>query len=147
LSDRINKLYPDAIKSHNERPYHFGKQEGTPTLKAYNPICGDKFDLYVRADETTITAIHFHGVGCAISKASTSILAKVLEGKTLVEAHRMCNNFLQVISNETSTGDSVLNDEFKIFSAIHEFPERRECVSLAWTEMLKFLESKSKKQR
>lgn len=114
-------------------------------MKAYNPICGDKFDLYVKTDETAIIDIHFHGIGCAISKASTSMLAKVLEGKTLTDAHRLCDSFLKFINNEAGTVDPGLNDELRIFAAIHEFPERRECASLAWTEMRKFLESKSKK--
>ncbi|HWA33256.1 MAG TPA: SUF system NifU family Fe-S cluster assembly protein [Cyclobacteriaceae bacterium] len=145
MSERISKLYPEELKAHNEHPYHFNKVDGVPSLKAYNSICGDRFELYIGVDRNVITSINFHGFGCAISKASTSVLAKMLEEKTLDEALRLCNNFLRFISNEAAPGEPAVDNEFMIFSAIHEFPERQECASLAWSEMRKFLESKSKK--
>jgi nitrogen fixation NifU-like protein len=145
VSERIKKLYPEAIKAHNDMPYHFGKQGYTPLLKAYNPVCGDKFEIYIHEDDARIREVYFHGFGCAISKASTSILAKSLEGKKYDEALLLCNNFLGFVNNTLTENQSLLNDDFKSFSALHEFPERLECATLSWLEMRKFMESKIKK--
>ncbi len=133
------------IRAHNDQPYHFEKKNQAPSFKAYNPICGDKFELYVDGTEGMLRDIHFHGFGCAISKASTSILVKSLEGKRYDEALRLCDDFLNFVSHGSGNGKLELKEEFIPFSAIHEFPERLECATLAWTEMRKFLESKSKK--
>jgi nitrogen fixation NifU-like protein len=146
VSERINKLYPEAIRTHNEQPYHFGKQDYAPSVKAYNPVCGDKFEIYVKVGDGVISEIHFYGLGCAISKASTSILVKSLEGKGNDEALRICDSFLRFVDN-TLDPHEPLNEELKSFSALHEFPERRECATLSWTEMRKHLESKIENKR
>ncbi len=144
MNERIKKLYPEAIKAHNERPYHFGKQDSALSLKAYNPICGDKFQLFIAKKGDSLGDIYFNGFGCAVSKASTSILTKTLEGKKFDEALMLCEKFLTYLREASTKDDTTLNEEFKAFSAIHEFPERFECASLAWIEMQKFLESKVK---
>jgi len=142
MNSDLKKLYPEIIKAHNDVPFHFEKRIGEgEVIKAYNPICGDRFELYMTVDQHKISQLHFHGFGCAISKAATSILTKSLEGKTLDEALSVCNNFLGFINKEVHVDQLVLPDDFLAFSGVHDFPERYDCATLAWKEMKKFLQS------
>jgi nitrogen fixation NifU-like protein len=141
MNESVKKLYPETIREHNAHPYHFEKRSH-PSLKAYNPLCGDKFEMYIHESGDLIDSVYFHGFGCAISKASTSILAKTLEGKRRDDAIRICDDFLHFVNQETNQGDTVGNDVFSAFSSLHEFPERRDCATLSWREMKTFLESK-----
>lgn len=141
MSGDLKKLYPAIIKAHNETPFHFEKKlDAHEVIKAYNPICGDRFEIFITSDSKKAIAIHFHGFGCAISKASTSILVKSLEGKTRTEAITICNTFLRFIDKETQDENVTLPGEFLAFSAVHDFPERYDCATLSWKEMKKNLE-------
>ena len=143
MSNALNKLYSEIIKAHNETPFHFKKiAEAQNILKAYNPICGDRFELYINDNQNKITEFHFHGFGCAISKASTSILTKSIEGKPHQEALAICDHFLRFIDRKLNNNDLILSDDFKAFSGVHDFPERYDCATLSWKEMKKFLESR-----
>jgi nitrogen fixation protein NifU and related proteins len=147
MSSDLKKLYPAIIKAHNETPFHFEKRlDANEVIKAYNPICGDRFEIFMSSDPEKINAIHFHGFGCAISKASTSILTKLLEGKTLAEALATCNTFLRFIDRETLDEKLILPDEFLAFSGVHDFPERYDCATLSWKEMKKKLETNNSSQ-
>ncbi len=147
MSADLKKLYSSVIKAHNETPYHFEKPTTTLTIiKAYNPICGDRFDLYITSPITDYRlplTLHFHGFGCAISKASTSVLIKSIEGKSLNDAMEIVDHFLRFINKELRDKELILPDEFLAFSGVHDFPERLECATLAWKEMKKYLESKN----
>lgn len=144
MNQDLKKLYPEILKAHNHSPYHFEKREGADkVIKAYNPICGDRFEVYINHnEENNMNQLHFYGLGCSVSKASTSVLTKVLEGKTTDEALILCDNFLSYI-NKKSVADTLdLPEEFLAFSGVHDFPERLDCAALAWREMKKYLESK-----
>ena len=143
MNQDLKKLYPDILKAHNNSPYHFEKKEGAyNVIKAYNPICGDRFELYVDLETSNkVNQLFFHGIGCSVSKASTSILTKILEGKTLAEASLLCNNFLAFVTKKSGFETLLLPEEFKAFSGVHDFPERLECAALAWREMKRFLDS------
>ncbi len=144
MSSDLNKLYSESIKGHNENPFHFEKPVVPSTLlKAYNPICGDRFDIYVAlpllAGKAGIT-LYFTGFGCAISKASTSVMMKSLTGKSREEALEITDIFLRFLNKELRNNDLILPD-FEAFAGVHEFPERLECAELGWKEIKKFLES------
>lgn len=141
MNHDLNKLYPIIIKAHATSPYHFEKRESADTLiKAYNPICGDRFEMYVNLEGNHIGPLYFQGFGCSVSKASTSVLVKSLEGKSVQEALQLCSRFLSFIANESSTDD--LPEEMRAFSGVRDFPERLDCAALSWREMKKFLESR-----
>ena len=143
MNNPLKILYSEIIRKNSEAPFHFEKIKDSPvTIKAYNPVCGDKFDLYVNDLGGKINSVHFHGFGCAISKASASILAKSVEGKTMQEAIRVCESFLHSMNKESGDNELILQEDFKAFSGVHDFPERKECATLSWNEMLKFLRSK-----
>jgi nitrogen fixation NifU-like protein len=136
MSGDIKKLYSETIRTHNESPFHFEKKElASFMLKAYNPICGDRFELYLSAREHKFSEICFHGFGCAISKASTSVLAKTMEGKSFQDALTVCNVFLDFIGRKPEVDPKFLPDEFRAFSGVHDFPERYDCATLSWREM------------
>ena len=143
MNERLKSLYKTIILEHNKTPFFYEKNEdATYVLKAYNQICGDRFELYFEVENGVIENLTFHGFGCAISKASTSVLVKKIKGKNFVEALLLCQQFLSVTDEEAETEDE-LEKEFEAFSAAKEFPGRLKCATLAWDEMIKFLEEKS----
>ncbi len=141
MSSDLNKLYSETIRLHNDSPFHFEKRTGGQALKAYNPICADRFELFIENEQDKIKSLYFHGFGCAISKASTSVMVSMLEGKSSGEALTTCRRFLDSIDQKISD-NRPLPEEFTAFSAIADFPERYDCATLSWKEMKKFLESK-----
>ena len=144
MNERIKNLYKTIILSHNSKPYFFEKKENSGfVLNAYNSICGDRFNVFFEIENGKISEITFHGFGCAISKASTSVLVKNLKGKKLEEALLECRQFLSVTQPD-SEPPSQMTEEFEAFSAAKEFPGRLKCATLAWDEMIPFLEEKMK---
>ena len=141
MNERLKNLYKTIILEHNKMPFFYKKNESaTYVLKAYNQICGDRFELYFEVENGVIEELTFHGFGCAISKASTSVLVKKLKGKSFVEALLLCQQFLSVTDLENKN-DEKLEEEFEAFSAAKEFPGRLKCATLAWDEMVVFLEN------
>jgi nitrogen fixation NifU-like protein len=135
------RLYDEVIRRHNNQPFNFQRIENCKHLvAAHNFICGDRFDICLKFDQNEIRAVHFFGFGCAVSKASTSVLAQCLEGKSRSEAISVCNLFLRLLKNEAQA-DEPLPSDFQSFRAVQEFPARYDCAALAWEEVLKFLET------
>ena len=135
MTDNLKKLYPEIIRQHNDAPYHFEKRVSDEMVYANNPVCGDKFEFAIERNSQSKLQFHFHGFGCAISKASASILSKTLEGKSQDEALFICDHFLRFLQNTLKKDEAVLEPDFLAFSAIHAYPERYECAALAWVEM------------
>jgi len=142
MNDKLKQLYKDVILKHNNDPFHYAKkEEATHVLEAYNPLCGDKFKVFIEVEEGRIRSIHFHGYGCAISKASTSIMVQVLENQDIEKARDLCKEFLFTLHHPNEEEDSTRED-FQAFAAAREFPGRMKCASLSWDEMMKFLEKR-----
>ena len=140
MNERLKTLYKSVIIKHNSEPFSFEKKENaTHVLKAYNPICGDRFELFFEVKNGVIEDLTFHGFGCAISKASTSVLVKNMVGKDFVKALLCCKEFLSVTDLEAESVENE-NEEFEAFAGAKEFPGRLKCATLAWDEMQKFLE-------
>ncbi len=138
MNDKLKQLYKTVILKHNNQPFHYEKKEAAAHhLDAYNPLCGDRFNLYVDVKDGIIKSVHFHGYGCAISKASTSVLAKNLEGKTVAEALSLCESFETVVSPDANTENN--NEELEAFAAAKDFPGRLQCATLSWEAMKAFL--------
>ena len=131
----LNELYQEVILDHNRRPHNFrvidpasAKQEG------YNPLCGDRLTLYLKLDGDIIRDVAFQGTGCAISKASASLMTDALKGKTVREARELFEHFHDMI---TSTPGTPVDDlgKLSVFAGVREFPTRIKCASLAWHTM------------
>jgi len=137
MSD-IDKLYDPVIKANQLNPYRFVKVSGAAyNIKAYNPVCGDRYEFYADIDNDKNIHIHFHGFGCAVSKASGSVLTKTLDGVRVEEAIQLTNDFLDVLAGKETSGK--VPDEFYAFAAVRDFPARYECAAMVWVEMKKFL--------
>jgi nitrogen fixation protein NifU and related proteins len=131
MSD-LTELYQEVILDHNRRPRNFRSiAEPTRTQEGYNPLCGDRLTLYVTLDGDRISDVAFQGSGCAISKASASLMTEALKGKTLAEARSLFERFHTMI---TSSPDSPPTDlgKLSVFAGVREFPTRIKCASLAW---------------
>lgn len=139
MNERLKSLYQAVILKHNKTPYHFDVQENYDhTVQANNPVCGDKFQFYIKIKNDQLASVHYHGFGCAISKASNSILVKGIEHLEPAEAYKFCCSFLDYIDcGEYVNGEAP--ETFEAFSAVNEFPARIECATLGWREMKNFL--------
>ena len=131
----LNDLYQEVILDHNRRPHNFrvidpasAKQEG------YNPLCGDRLTLYLTLDGDVIKDVAFQGSGCAISKASASLMTDALKGKSVNEARAMFDQFHAMITSTPGTPTEDLG-KLSVFSGVREFPTRIKCASLAWHTM------------
>lgn len=135
--NKLKQLYRSVILGHNKTPYHYEEMAAPDyQIEAYNPLCGDKYKLFLKVADGKIQAATFSGFGCAISKASTSILMKRLEGLSLEEIGPLKAQFLAIAMEGQSTTD----EEFEAFTAAKAFPGRATCVSLSWDSIEKWLE-------
>jgi nitrogen fixation protein NifU and related proteins len=128
----LTDLYQEVILDHNRRPRNFHAL-ANPSHRAegYNPLCGDRLTLYLSVNEGVITEAAFEGAGCAISKASASMMTETLKGKTLAEADALFRRFHRMV---TTPPDQPVEDMGKLSSlaGVREFPIRVKCASLAW---------------
>jgi nitrogen fixation protein NifU and related proteins len=131
----LTDLYQEVILDHNRRPHNFrviddasAKQEG------YNPLCGDRLTLYLTLDGNVIKDASFQGQGCAISKASASLMTDAIKGKTVAEARDLFEHFHAMITSDTDTVAEDLG-KLSVLAGVREFPTRIKCASLAWHTM------------
>ena len=142
MKEELKKLYQSVILKKNNNPSRFEKREDAGfVLEAYNQICGDRFKVYFDLVDNKISQLSFHGFGCAISKASTSVIVESLEGKTLEEGKLIVSKFLNTVSTEKSIEENIPED-FLAFAAAREFPGRLKCATLSWEEMTIFINEK-----
>ena len=131
---RFNDLYQEVILDHNKRPRNFESLPGaTAVARGVNPLCGDHFDIYVSNADGTIRQIKFQGDGCAISKASASMMTQAVEGKTNKEAQGLAGHFTRLLTDNTvASGDREGVGKLKLFEGVKNFPIRVKCATLAW---------------
>jgi len=130
----LTDLYQEVILDHNRRPRNWGAlADATRKAEGYNPLCGDRLTLHVRIDGDRLTGISFQGSGCAISKASASLMTDAVKGRTLVEVldlfdrvHVMLTTSIDRPIDETAVG------KLAVLAGVRGFPTRVKCASLAW---------------
>ncbi len=128
----LSDLYQEVILDHNRRPRNFRAIDAASRQQeGYNPLCGDRLTLYVTLDGDRIADVAFQGSGCAISKASASLMTETLKGKTVAEARELFEKFHDMV---TSSPDTVAADlgKLSVLSGVREYPTRVKCASLAW---------------
>ena len=133
MSD-LRELYQEVILDHNKSPRNFRKLEDANRMaEGYNPLCGDQITVYLKLEDDVIKEISFQGAGCAISKASASMMTASLKGKTEAEAralfdrvHKMLLGELDMTSGEHNLG------KLSLLSGVSQFPARVKCASLSW---------------
>ncbi|MGQ9798983.1 MAG: Fe-S cluster assembly sulfur transfer protein SufU [Ignavibacterium sp.] len=148
MEQELRELYQQVILDHNKAPRNFRKIENaTNFAEGYNPLCGDNVTVYLKIDENNIIQdISFQGSGCAISKASASLMTSILKGKTVEEAEKLFNNFHDLVTDKLDNNLHLENlGKLAVFAGVKEFPARVKCASLAWHTMLNALHNKSEK--
>ena len=136
MDSKLSQLYQGVIMQHNNEPFHFEKRATAQhVLEAYNPLCGDKFKLFLDIENGVVTQATFHGYGCAISKASTSVLMKHIQGQPLSKIADLVSDYFKIIENTSENTD----EELTAFAAAKDFPGRIKCATLAWDSMNEFI--------
>ena len=131
MSD-LTDLYQEVILDHNRRPRNFRAIDpASRTQEGFNPLCGDRLMVYVKLDGDRIDDVSFQGTGCAISKASASLMTEALKGKTVEEARALFDRFHDMITSSSGTTPPDLG-KLSVLSGVREFPTRIKCASLAW---------------
>ncbi len=127
-------LYQEIILQHSRHPRHFGKLEPhTCAVAADNPLCGDSYRIYLRVDESgVVRGIAFEGAGCAISKASASLMAEALIGKTAAGIDTLYQDFRNLVLGLEPPPDPGSLGALTAFSGVWRFPSRVKCATLAW---------------
>jgi nitrogen fixation NifU-like protein len=139
----LRELYQEVILDHNKSPRNFRRME-QPDRKVdgYNPLCGDHYTIFVKFENDVIKDISFEGAGCAISKASASVMSSVLKGKTKAEAEAMFQKFHKLVTGEADPMTEAESlGKIAAFSGVSEFPARVKCASLAWHTLHAALDS------
>ncbi len=141
----LRDLYQQVILDHNKSPRNFRRMEdATQTVEGYNPLCGDHYTVYVKVQGETISDVSFQGAGCAISKASASVMSSALKGKTRSEALVMFERFHALVTAGVAEGepDPAALGKLAAFAGVSEFPARVKCAILPWHALRSALEDK-----
>jgi nitrogen fixation protein NifU and related proteins len=131
MSTDLQDLYQEVILDHNKRPRNYRAIDDGQKAEGYNPLCGDRLTVYLRIGDGRIQDASFEGSGCAISKASASLMTDAVKGKTLEEAAELFERFQRMI---TRSPDEPVDDlgKLSVLAGVRQFPVRVKCASLAW---------------
>jgi nitrogen fixation protein NifU and related proteins len=138
----LRDLYQEVILEHSKAPRNYRElPSANHKAEGFNPLCGDHFMLYLDLDGDMIRDIAFQGSGCAISKASASMMTQSLKGKSKQEAETLFSEFHKLVTGQ-ATGDHAEMGKLAAFSGVSEFPVRVKCATLAWHTLHAALEGK-----
>ncbi len=142
---QLNELYQQVILDHNKKPRNFKVLEtANRQQEGYNPLCGDQLVLYLEMDGDVIKDVSFQGSGCAISKASASMMTAAVKGKTREEADVLFDEFHRMVKGELDPEAQPHHlGRLTILSGVREFPARVKCASLSWHTLHAALEGKA----
>lgn len=131
MFDDLADLYQQVILDHSKSPRNFHKlPTANRTAQGHNPLCGDQVTIYLEMDGDTIKEISFQGSGCAISKASASLLTTALKGKTKAEVKALFDKVHEMITTGAVQADAI--GKLAVFAGVHKFPARVKCAILPW---------------
>ena len=133
----LSELYQQVILDHNKKPRNFHKLENANRkAEGYNPLCGDQLNVYLHVEGDQVQEVSFEGSGCAISKASASMMTQAVKGKTKAEAELLFNEFHRMATGELDEeNDPNQLGKLKIFAGVRDFPARVKCATLSWHTM------------
>lgn len=138
MSDHLRELYQEVILDHSRNPKHFGTlAHATHEAKGDNPTCGDRISVQLEIDDGKIQDIAFTGEGCAIAKASGSLMAEAVQGKTVEEVKKLWTDlqlFLEPTphNSPTDTDTTAHLGKLAALGGVREFPSRIKCATLSW---------------
>lgn len=131
MNTELEDLYQEVILDHNRRPRNFRALNAGQKAEGFNPLCGDRITVYLTIDNGVIADVAFQGSGCAISKASASLMTESVKGKTVAEAQTLFERFQQMI---TAPAEAPIDNlgKLMVLAGVRQFPVRVKCASLAW---------------
>ena len=138
----LRELYQQMILEHSRKPRNFRTlEEADREAEGNNPLCGDRLTVYVHVEDGVVRDVSFEGSGCAISRASASLMTEAVKGKSLAEVKEMFGGFHHMLTSDMAT--EIATDELgklAVFSGVREFPVRVKCATLAWHTLKAALE-------
>lgn len=130
MLDEVWELYQQVILDHNQHPHNFGELlEANHIAHGNNPLCGDEIAVFLHVEDGMIKKAHFSGNGCAIAKASASIMTDEVTGKSIEEAKHLFEQFHMMLTSEHPNEEL---GKLEVFSGVRQFPIRVKCATLAW---------------
>jgi len=142
MSNELDELYQSVILDHNRAPRNFHKlEDATAHAEGRNPLCGDMYEIWLKVEGDRITDAGFLGQGCAISKASASMMTQAVKGRTVAEARALFDAFHALVAGnrEPGTGnrepETALPKKLEVFKGVRAFPIRVKCATLSWHAM------------
>ena len=143
MSD-LSDLYQEILLQHNSKPRNFRKlDDANRTADGYNPLCGDIVNLFLKVDDGVITDVGFQGSGCAISRASASMMTQSIKGQTEDRAREVFDAFHRMLTEPNAEVDYDLLDDLESLAGVAEFPTRIKCAILAWHTLRAALDGQS----
>ena len=141
----LEDLYQEVVMDHNRRPRNFKKLENAQrTAEGFNPLCGDQISLYLNVDDDgVIEDIGFEGAGCAISKATASMMTEAIKGKNVDKAEEIFEAFRHMLTRKPEEDyDYELLGDLEILQGVSQFPTRIKCATLSWHTLNSALDGK-----
>lgn len=130
----LRELYQETILEHSRKPRNYGElPSASHKAEGYNPLCGDHYTIFVNVKDGAIDEIRFNGAGCAISKASASMMTQSLKGRSESEAEEIFSRFHDLVTGNGNRSDEL--GKLAVFAGVSEFPLRVKCATLAWHTM------------
>ena len=143
MSD-LQELYQDIIMEHNRKPHNFRKlTNATRTADGFNPFCGDTITVYLDLDGDIVKNVSFQGSGCAISRASASMMTDSIKGKNTSEIEKLFYSFHQMLTGGLEAEIEFENlGDLEMLAGVSEFPTRIKCATLSWHTLQSSLKGK-----
>jgi nitrogen fixation protein NifU and related proteins len=137
----LSELYQNVILEHNRSPRNYREMaDADRSAEGNNPLCGDQVTVWIRMEGDVIGDVSFRGAGCAISKASASLMTAAVKGKTRQEADALFQRFHQLVTGTLPSGQAETLGKLAVFSGVSGFPVRVKCASLSWHTLRAALE-------
>jgi nitrogen fixation NifU-like protein len=141
MFDDLADLYQQVILDHSKTPRNFRKLDGANrTAQGHNPLCGDNYTIYALIENDVIKEISFQGSGCAISKASASLLTESVKGKNRAEVKALFDQVHDMVT--TGKLHNTALGKLAVFAGVHKFPARVKCAILPWHAVMAAVEGR-----
>ncbi len=142
----LRELYQEVILDHQKRPRNFRRlEEANRAAEGYNPLCGDRVNVYLDVQDGVVRNVGFQGSGCAISTASASMMTESVKGKTEAEAKALFERFHDLVTGKSAPGAPAPGlGKLTVFSGVRDYPVRVKCATLAWHTLRAALEGNDK---
>jgi nitrogen fixation protein NifU and related proteins len=135
MSDELSELYQQVILDHSRKPRNFHVlPEANRSAEGNNPLCGDRYTVFIKLEGGVIRDISFQGSGCAISKASASMMTDQLKGKSVAEAEKTFAHYQQMVTTGPANEEAM--GKLAAFAGVRHFPMRVKCAILPWHAMM-----------